>query len=90
MRKTQSSNRAHRQRMCEYARDQYANNAAFKRRQQPSQRDWYAPQAALLSVRHLFELTPARMHRTPRQRGFPPAGLLQAVLGGKYLTTPPA
>ena len=59
-------NRAHRQRMREYARDQYANNAAFKRRQQASQRDWYARQAALLSVRHLFEAPPARRHRTPR------------------------
>ena len=51
--------RAARQEMMRaYTKKQYATNAAFKQRQQASQRDWYARQAALLCVRHLFEPAP--------------------------------
>ena len=57
---------ARQERMRAYTRKQYATNLAFKQRQQASQRAWYNRQAALLSVRHLFEPVPLPRRRAAR------------------------
>ena len=57
---------ARQERMLTYSKTQYATNPAFKQRQQASQQDWYARQAALQCVRHLFDPAPHRRRRAAR------------------------